>query len=340
MKLKTVFIVGAGASAEVGFPLGWQLRDAISQNLRFQNTHIIGAGEGNQLIFECLHRKHKPTLDWVTVCVELQKGILLSDSVDDYIYAHQDPLMTECAKVAISHLILEAERGSRLFVNSNKGYSGVDFSHTRQTWYDSFARLLTKSRQKTNRAHIFENVAIICFNYDRSIEQYLTHHLATHYRISIDESADIVRTLSIFRPYGSVGPYSSDHGKPVSYGHEVRANLSPVAENIRTYSEQISDGVELSSIHKAMDEAEQLVFLGMGFHKNNMDILRSRVGISPSRIFATRKGISNGNWPIIQDRIRKLWNQDQAHKLVQTFRIHEAPTCRDLFDEYALVLAE
>jgi len=59
-------------------------------------------------------------------------------------------------------------------------------------------------------ASMFDNISIICFNYDRCIEHYLYSALVAHYGITKPAAAKIMGKLRIHHPYGVI---SRSHGR-------------------------------------------------------------------------------------------------------------------------------
>lgn len=208
---KTVFKVGAGASFEVGMPVGIKLRETISAKLdiRFDDFGSKLVGTGDPVIFESLRKRHGQEINsYLQICWQIRDGIILSPSVDDFINAHQhDVTIAECGKIAIARSILEAERQSKLFYERRNVRDTINFKSIADSWYGGFYQLLSQGVTKDNFGAIFENVTIISFNYDRCIEHYLVHAIAAHYQIPIEAASKLVESLTIFHPYGSVGRY-------------------------------------------------------------------------------------------------------------------------------------
>lgn len=224
LKSKTVFIIGAGASKEVGFPLGQELKGVISKklDLRFEDfdRHV---GTGDLTIYKALRQQFQAQInDYLHACWQIRDGIVLSDSIDDFIDAHQhDERISICGKLAIARAILEAERSSKLFFERKHVDDTIDFQSVDNTWYSKFYRLLAKQTLKTKLDNIFENVTIVNFNYDRSLEHFLVHALTANYRIKIEEAQDLVQKLTIYRPYGSIGSYFGRNKLYVEYGFKA-----------------------------------------------------------------------------------------------------------------------
>ena len=81
----------------------------------------------------------------------------------------------------------------------------------RPTWFAGLGAILSADINRENVEHIFDDVTIVCFNYDRCIEQYLAYFLNTYYHLPLNEARELVQQkLNILRPYGQVAPPSVD----------------------------------------------------------------------------------------------------------------------------------
>ena len=94
-----------------------------------------------------------------------------------------------------------------------------------------------------------------------------------------------------------------DADKGIPFGgiqHKPAARIVQAAANIRTFTEQFSDEPLRREIQSAFAEAALVVFLGFGFHKQNMELLQ--MPLADERylpVFATKQGIDEANdWRI------------------------------------------
>src|SRR3989442_11501345 len=165
---KPVFIVGAGAREEVGIPVGSQLRDIIAQKLHMQfKAGMKFVGRGDTAILERLGVAYRDDRHgYLGTCELISSGIGLSASIDDFIDIHRaDPQVAVCGKLAIAAAILEKERQSKLYVDPSNIYNTIDIGSIQKTWYVAFLRMLQVPKAELGK--LFENLTIICFNYDR-----------------------------------------------------------------------------------------------------------------------------------------------------------------------------
>jgi hypothetical protein len=142
------------------------------------------------------------------------------------------------------------------------------------------------------------------FNYDRTVEHYLYWALQ-QLGISTTEAAEGVARLKIIRPYGSIGQLEWQGRSGLSFGGNNNPIVaSEIANNIRTFTEQIQEETVHSSIEEALENAIIVVYLGFGFHQQNLRLLKpptSRVWRPVHLLIATTFGMDERNYPAITD---------------------------------------
>jgi hypothetical protein len=115
-----------------------------------------------------------------------------------------------------------------------------------------------------------ENLTIISFNYDRSLEYFLQTRLGEFYK-------DI--KPRIVYPYGYL---AEEHGTE-DYGKITEKDLfkkaQEMAKELKTIGEAIGNE---EGIKEAIKEAEKIYFLGFGFHEQNCHLLANKGVIQQS----------------------------------------------------------
>jgi hypothetical protein len=167
-----------------------------------------------------------------------------------------------------------------------------------RTWVLHFLRMAVASVKKDAMAGAFSNVTIINFNYDRTIEHFLYSELQRNFHLNEDDARTSISGLKIVRPYGTVGPLPWQEGTGVPFGLDLGSGhekLFAISNGICTYTEWNVTEQLLSDIRVAIMNATVVVFLGFGFHQQNMQILTA--GGSINRVvFATVLGIDYNNY--------------------------------------------
>lgn len=333
---KTLFIVGAGASHEVGLPIGTGLKEDIARVLEF-HFEYGQFSKGDKHIIESMRRLvqtqgHHDINPHLAAAWHISQALEQASSIDNFLYSHQDNAeLVICGKMAIVRSILLAEKASRLYVSPI--HDDRDrLPEVKGTWFGEFFRLLVDGVQRTNVRNIFHNVSFIVFNYDRCIEHYLVKSLSSYYGISLDESADIVRQAKILHPYGTVGrlEWQSGTTMPVSFGSSDILPLH-IAPQIKTFSERVEDESALAGIRDCVRSAEKTVFLGFSFHPQNMEILNPSGSTRAKKVFATAFGISDSDSSIISEQLGQFFD-NEAHEV--KIYVRNNLKCHNLFGEY------
>lgn len=259
----TVFVVGAGCSVEFGFPTGpalmGQIDDLVLASLRggtsFLDAYFRISADKSR------YRSHLQTFS---------RGLHGSPSIDQYLSFNADDKEVETiGKLAIAQIILAQERNSKL------GRKAVTHGlrEISSTWIMRLFQLMALGAPKGQLDRAFSNVSFICFNYDRCIETAL--HLALmHYgRLSGGEAKAMLAHLPIWHPYGSVGKPIDDASGGFSERPLDPSEVVHSAAGIRTFTEGMADTGELGKMREALHQADQIVFLGFSYGKDNMKLL-------------------------------------------------------------------
>lgn len=272
-KDNTVFVIGAGASAEFKLPVGEELMKKIKLNSLFKLDHFR-VKQGISPIYQCILDRHSDEPQEIDARMEamseIHRAIDLAGSIDEFINRHyDDPLIAEVGKLQIAYAISQAERLSDLSDVPRESHVIRITPHLSNTWIKSFAQMLFDGVRNDQVETLGESISIICFNYDRCIQHYLTNAIAQTFRgVSKMQALDIVQRINIIHPYGSLGSLK-DH----PFGSEATPErIRAMSENIVTWSEsQRSD--KSSKIQYAMENASTVVFLGFAFAPQNMELL-------------------------------------------------------------------
>jgi hypothetical protein len=297
----TVFVIGAGASAEFGMPSGPQLQKNIGSALDFrrgQDGQLLGDQNLHSLLRD---RFNGQVQRYYEAATELSQIIREStfDSIDEALhwFSSSHPEAVALGKAAIVREILAAERTTLLFNKGDPDNAAVADSIANM-WMPSFLQMAIAALKKEEIASAFSKVTIINFNYDRLIEQFIYSALRTRLRIGQDDAAKAISGLRIIRPYGKVGslPWQKE-GSAVSFGADIGSDhdkLFSLSENIYTYTEPVAGRVS-EDIASALEGARLIVFLGFGFHQQNMRLLTVRNRVGNKHVIATVFNIAHEN---------------------------------------------
>jgi hypothetical protein len=163
-KRRTLFIVGAGASQEVDFPLGTTLAKSIGQRLirRVDKTTREASYNDSELYGQLLRTFPNEINEYFVAARRITEGIQLANSIDDFLNIHSaDDRVKTVGKAAIVRSILGAERNSDLFVDQSNIYSKLDFAKVEDTWFVKLMRVLGPDVPLRHVEALFEQVMFI-----------------------------------------------------------------------------------------------------------------------------------------------------------------------------------
>ena len=164
------------------------------------------------------------------------------------------------------------------------------------------------------------------------------------YEITSEESAELVQHINIYHPYGTLGNLRWQHnitGESVlSYGKSVNGDENESSsKNIKTFSERM-DGKDsqITQIREVMRSANNVIFLGFGYHKQNMDLLfdpnQSKGKIFHIKCYATAYGNSESDLELI----RRSLSEGLKIPNPLTIEILDCD-CLELFEQYKMSLS-
>ena len=312
-----MLVLGAGASAEVGLPIGAKLLTDIVKLIDIKFDHWNqSSGDGH--ILQALKHILPKTADvtllnehlhaaW-QLCASAQQAL----SIDNVIDALEDEKVERMGKLGIVRAIHEAERQSNFFRAVDGRVDTLDLSKFKGTWYDSFTKLITENIRKSEVETLFDNIEIINFNYDRCIENYLPHSLANYYGVPTQEIRTLMPKLTIHRPYGVAGklPWQDGDLPSVEFGGGRIDQTADAAAQIRTFTEQVEEGEALGRIRAATSNAERTVFLGFAFHRQNVELIAAKAP-SDAEILGTAFEVSKSDRDAISNELISGFEYDE-----------------------------
>lgn len=253
IKNLTVLILGAGASHDFGFPIGWDLKNEIISDLR-------SAG-GDRLRY--LHEL-KYTNDEIEVFANDLEGSPYR-SVDRFLEQHDNEDYLNLGKACIAACLMKREIPETFYRRNNEPL---------HSWY---ALLFEKLDEAADWETIGENrLKIITFNYDRSFEQYLFTALQRSFGKTEKEAAEKMKYFPILHVHGQLGHLPWEGKGPARpYSREVSAELirefSPM---IKIIHEQEYRSRKLSLAREWLTDAVHINFLGFGFDRQNLERIK------------------------------------------------------------------
>lgn len=349
-KRRTVFVIGAGASRELGLPVGDGLMSRIVDILE-EDRSLHGLS--NQRIVRALvaraqaesgHAWSESMEALKTSARKIREALPYSRSIDTYLESQADDERTVfVGKLLIAYSILEAEEASAL---SKLGMSKHQIA---ESWYPALARTLTAGRNLKTLDRMFDDVAFVVFNYDRCLELFLLETIRRYFGVDERVASEVLSRAPIVHAYGRVGSVMDVDPDFVPFGGNDRTDLAAVASGIKTYTESVDEGIS-GMIKGMVENAETLVFMGFGYLAQNMTLLAPLHGSQASEVFATAFGFSTQDKILVGAKLvdalgteKTAWvgNRQVPAGRRESFRLQlERGTCRDLMNNNVFALAD
>jgi hypothetical protein len=247
IKTPTALVLGAGASASYGFPMGSKLRGDIL-NLT-GGLHQLAQGAE-------LHKSH----DLAGFVAEFQRSRLYS--IDAFLGMRDE--FAEIGKLAIAAVLLHYESKS----------VGALLQSVSQDWYDYLWNRLASGHSWDELS--FDNLSIITFNYDRSLEAFLLQAMRGTYGVSEETAVERLRQLKIIHVYGDIGPPLPGDPQYVPYGEPLSGpRVRDAASRLKVIPEARDDDPIFAEAQTLLTGAEAICFLGFGFDELNLRRLKA-----------------------------------------------------------------
>ena len=247
---RTVFVLGAGASKDYGFPTGDTFRKDIISTLRTPPSGLI-----NEIVPRIPFAKHLGDM--------LDNSNL--PSIDAFLEGAdlKDEAIKMCKK-CIVHIIGTREPASLPLMNSG--------------WYTTLWHKMYMGTNANPDKLQQNQVSFITFNYDRSLENFFERSIRATVRDEI-KAEEILNHINIIHIYGQIGrlPWQNRFkGElPVfEYGEHMDWST---ADTLSSGIKVMHEGEEVKENFKQAREwlarAEKICFLGFGYHYDNLERL-------------------------------------------------------------------
>jgi hypothetical protein len=347
--MQIAYIIGAGASAEIGMPVGNELKNQIMAFLsnepdKLRKYNLEQAAEFGKEAIAIFSERVKPGFlekHHLNIMSDMRHAIAHDFSIDNFLFTHQNNYAYQIiGKIAIFVTILQAEKSSMLWTET-KNYTYTDILE--KTWYLSLFQQLIRQATLKDFVRRLKETQFITFNYDRSLEFYLYQSIQRYYEVSETEAAEIMSNANIYHPYGQVGflPYQK-RSLSFDYGYFQKYGKNDLSQYIKTYTEGTdTESHEYKTAVYNLYEAVKVVFLGFAFHRQNIDLLYKLFKSWNDERKSEQLGTPNGYWyyatfyQVSQDNIQKTEN------ILNCFcdKIRKFNVCNDkcvgLFNEFS-----
>jgi len=273
----TVLVLGAGASVHASYPLGGQLLSQICS--------MRGSAQLDDLP-EGWTRAEAEGL-----CTRLSRSGHYS--VDAFLGTERDD--AALGKYLLARVLKSCERTDLLFPPHDSG------------WYQQLLNALLGPDACAPFAP--SRLGVITFNYDRSLEAYLFEVLLNRFRMDVDAATVALRTVPIVHVHGVLGEFPSVPYSPTC----DTAELLQISRCIRVIHELDDEpggfcNAQFEEAHQMLRVAKRIIFLGFGYHDENLRRLRffSPANCADKEITGTSTGIDGTAWQAVAARLKTL----------------------------------
>ncbi|QDT64535.1 hypothetical protein [Calycomorphotria hydatis] len=261
IKERAIFILGAGASCDYGYPLGFRLADEICRadpdyNSEKRNYWGVPVSSVDGLPFSEEDVLHFVNEFWQSQC----------NSIDAFL--EMRPKFTEVGKFAITAVLSAYENKQALF----------DLARDK-SWYNLLLNTLLNAPDKQCFVKNASKITILTFNYDRSLEVFLQYAIQARYGLTAQETFSLLNNLEIIHLHGCIGSISEDspnnNGGYREYGRRAEWQLIlSSSRGIKLVHE--NDTSELNEIVNAslFNGVRYVFFFGLSYHELNMRLFR------------------------------------------------------------------
>lgn len=275
----TVLVLGAGASIEYGFPSGPALRREIVAALKTPTD------DPDSLFGLLCQLRFRPD-ELREFAEKLEDSGLPSADI----FLERRPEWAQLGKAAIGATLVRYEDEDKLRDRSGE---------TR--WYEHLWDRLVADAD--GRVFAQNELSIVTFNYDRSLEAFLHRAMTTTYGM---QGADLwaKRTVPIVHVHGSLGVYDPGTREHRDYRMSTDPQtIRAVADSINLVSDPNAADV-LEQANELVRSAGRVCFLGFGYHEANLDKLTG-LRTSEKHIRGTTKNVGVGIRALVIRRLKK-----------------------------------
>lgn len=300
MTSSSTLILGAGASYTYGYPTGKYLRLKILEIEHDMNSFSEIAHVGISTIRDFLNRFRLSS----------------ASSIDTFL--SRNAKFDDVGKAAIAKVLYSCESINNLYAEDNERIE-------QDNWYSYLLNTLANCDEWKSFDPSW--LTIVTFNYDRSLEYFLSTSLQNMYGKSADEVNERLKSLKIVHVYGDLGVEKLDsfgYGQALIDDDEMHNAISLAKHKLQIMHEGRNDELILKPIRDIIKSAEKIGFLGFGFDRINVSrLFDSKVFpflTNPKSVVATTLGMTRAE----VNRVKEwLFNRNNSDDVKQAKFLHE-----------------
>ena len=244
---RTVLVLGAGASAPYGFPLGFALTNQIAniRNSESQRLMVLAGANATEI---------------KSMASALQGSRIYS--IDAFLARRTE--FSEVGRLAIATIIKQAElaRPTVKCIDANDDWYRLLWNELARATWDELSQ---------------HQLSVITFNYDRSLQRYLSLAAVATYGKELADCEKKLASIPFVHVYGSVrGQYDPASDFAADYYFTGPGGIRDSADGIKVIAEGRDDSEEIRQAREILQHAERIAFLGFSFDPMNMRRLDAR----------------------------------------------------------------
>ncbi len=277
----TLIILGAGASKPYGFPTGYELRKLIINSFPLLIKQYFEYGDiPEEIIINSFVESFKKS----------------SDLMIDYFLATRNEF-SKIGKWAIYITIADAEKKSCFREES------ID---NNDDWMSYLFFRMTNGLNDKNLSTFKDNkINFISFNYDRSLEYFLSESLIHKFNLrTATEVNSLMETFKIYHVFGRL-PALPYEGEPF-LRYRNTETLYKFLEDALVQFKTLCEREDCDSVitKELLSKAKKIIFLGFGYADENLRLLNIYSHFTNSvNVYGTAFGLSPNQIKNISDKM-------------------------------------
>jgi hypothetical protein len=282
---KTTLILGAGASAPSSFPTGYKLLREVVEKITPYNL------VPNYAVLEHANLLRQLGYD-IPLISKFREALLKSGKTSVDAFLEFRPEFIPIGKAVIAIALIQCEQEKHLFKCDGK------------SWYEYLFNQLNTRFEEFDQ----NQLSILTFNYDRSLEHFLFTALKNASGKPDDGCAEKLKSIPIIHLHGDLGelpPLGNTLVRPYNTTISLEA-LRIATQRIKIIHEGVANDPQFQLAHKILSESEVVCFLGFGYHPLNMERLGiknlKKSGINGKEIIGSSFGLTNAESKQIDGR--------------------------------------
>lgn len=328
-----VLVLGAGASAPFGYPLGHTLIENIISGLaRIPEDFQVGFSNSSSN-FDFLNAPYRAIIafafsrpltllpsefaqsikPWKALGVELHNTS--HQSIDEF--ARTNPRLNKVVKLLIALEIARVGYDKDSIKNNRLRVAPQLTANARANWYGKLVAHLRSTHRSADDFRNSQPLTIVTFNYDNSLEDFLEKELA---RAELYAGLKVEEVVSIIHVHGSLKmtqPPSSAMPLAVHFGNRLFA----AAEEFLVIDDTRSDQDPAAIAGHLIERATTVVTIGFDFHTPNVKL----IGLDQPKVAAKCHALNySGSTAFDRRAIRAGVKQSMIMKGGKNFEISAA----------------